>query len=111
MQTSIVNLPTAEIVDWDTFHAAFRETLGFPDFYGNNMNAWIDCLTYADDAQSGMISRPVARGELLALRIDGAADFKARCAEQYDALVECAAFVNFRRIEAGERPVLALILA
>jgi hypothetical protein len=35
-------------------------------------------------------------------------DFRARCPEQYAAVVECAAFVNSRRIERGDHPILAL---
>ena len=30
--------------------------------------------------------------------------------EQYDALIECCAFVNFRRTDVGDPPVLALLL-
>jgi hypothetical protein len=33
---------------------------------------------------------------------------KREHAEQYDAIVECSAFVNWRRIERGLPPVLAL---
>jgi hypothetical protein len=35
-------------------------------------------------------------------------DFKTRCPEQYDAIIECSAFVNYRRIVDGHEPVLAL---
>lgn len=34
------------IEDWDGFHDQCAAVFGFPDFYGRNMNAWIDCLTY-----------------------------------------------------------------
>ena len=37
-----VDVPMADIKDWDTFHHTFARTLGFPDFYGRNMNAWVD---------------------------------------------------------------------
>ncbi len=37
-----------QITDWDTFHDAFAATLGFPGFYGRNMDAWIDCVTSVD---------------------------------------------------------------
>jgi hypothetical protein len=110
MQTTIVTIPTDQITDWDTFHSVFQAALGFPDFYGRNMNAWIDCMTYLDDPPSGMTSVSVDPGELLALRIDDAADFQRRCPEQYEALIECAAFVNYRRIAVGEEPVLSLML-
>jgi len=108
--TTVVSIPTDQIEDWDSFHRVFRETLGFPDFYGCNMNAWIDCLSYVDDADAGMSTTTVSPGDLLTLRIDNAPDFKRRCPEQYDALFECTAFVNYRRMDLGEAPVLALML-
>jgi hypothetical protein len=52
--------------------------VGFPSDCGRNMDAWVDCLTYADDPQAGMLARPVLKGELLTLRVDGAAEFKKR---------------------------------
>ena len=41
-----VTLSTAEIRNWETFHDICARDFRFPDFYGRNMNAWIDCLTY-----------------------------------------------------------------
>jgi hypothetical protein len=35
-------------------------------------------------------------------------DFAARCPEQYRAIVECSAFVNWRRVEGGDPPIIAL---
>ena len=110
MQTKVVQIPTNQIVNWETFHSVFEEALGFPSFYGRNMNAWIDCLTSADDAESGMISDPVAPGDLLTLSIGDAAAFKQRCPEQYEALIECTAFVNYRRVKVGGSPVLSLLI-
>lgn len=107
----VISIPTNEIVDWETFHTVFQQALGFRDYYGRNMDAWIDCLTYADDPNSGMIGPAVQPGELLTLRIDDAAGLRARCPDQYHALIECSAFVNFRRIEIGDDPVLALLMA
>ena len=110
MQTTIISIPTDQITDWDSFHVAFQAALGFPGFYGRNMDAWIDCMTCVDDPPSGMSTACVAPGELMTLRIDNAAQFRRRCPEQYDALIECAAFVNYRRMERGGTPVLALLL-
>jgi RNAse (barnase) inhibitor barstar len=47
-----VKIPTKQIVDWNSFHATLKEALAFPDFYGRNGNAFIDCLTYDDDQMS-----------------------------------------------------------
>ena len=75
------------------------------------MDAWIDCMTSLDNPPSGMTSVSVEAGGLLALRIDDAPDLQRRCPEQYDALIECTALVNFRRIEVGEKPILTLMLS
>jgi hypothetical protein len=104
----MVRIDASSIVDSDSFHAAFAAAFGFPTFYARNMNAWIDCLSDLDDPGAGMTSVHVAPGECLPLVIDRAQDFKRRCPELFAALVECAAFVNWRRVEMGRSPVLAL---
>lgn len=55
-----------------------------------------------------MSSIHVQSGQTLALVIDNAQSFKRRCPEQFEALVECAAFVNWRTVVAGGTPLLAL---
>ncbi len=50
----IVRINTELISNWDSFHQIFKMTFGFPEFYGNNMNAWIDCMSYIDDKETGM---------------------------------------------------------
>lgn len=111
MRTSVIAIPAPLISDWESFHTVFEKVLGFPAYYGRNMDAWIDCMTYVDDPDAGMVGAPVERGELLTLRLDDAADFEVRCPEQYAALIECAAFVNYRRMETGGQPVLALMIS
>ncbi len=106
----IVRIPTAEITDWPTFHDVFARIFGFPNFYGRNMDPWIDCMTCADDLEEGLIAADlvVPEGDVLTLELGTLGDFAERCPEQYAAVVECAAFVNYRRIEKGYRPILAL---
>jgi hypothetical protein len=67
-------------------------------------------MTYLDDPDSGMSGVTVEKGGLVVIRVENASAFKKRCPEQYDALVECAAFVNYRRVDVGESPILALML-
>jgi len=110
MSTLVVPISTREISDRESFHTVFRQALGFPEFYGRNMDAWIDCLTSIDDPASGMTSPSVSPGEFVMLRIDDAAEFRRRCPDEFSALIECAAFVNYRRVEMGEKPVLGLML-
>lgn len=104
----VVNVPTQQIHDWQTFYYVFADVLGFPDFYGRNMDAWIDCITHADDERAKMIDIIVGACDVLTLQLDDARGFAERCPEQYRAIIECAAFVNWRRIDIGHRPIVAV---
>jgi hypothetical protein len=104
----IVRIDATRLRDWESFHAVFKEAMGFPGFYGANMDAWIDCMSYLDDPAARMTSQHVPRGAVLTLQVDGVDEFASRCPEQYEALVECSAFVNWRRTERGDPGVLAL---
>ena len=80
--------------------------MGFPDFYGKNMNAWIDCMCDVDDPDAGMTSVHVSKGEVLVLVLDSVDTLKENAPEVFEAFVSNLAFVNFSRIELGEEPVL-----
>lgn len=108
MASTIVRIDARKIADWESFHDVFAEEMGFPDFYGRNMDAWIDCLTSLDVPDDGMTSVHAPKGGMLTLHLDHIGDLANRCPDIYDAIVECSAFVNYRRIEADEEPVLAL---
>jgi hypothetical protein len=103
-----VTIDTCTIVDWESFHDTFSRAFGFPGFYGRNMNAWVDCLTSLDDPNAGMTTVRVPCGEVLILSLSDAADLARRCPDIYNAIVECSAFVNYRRLEQGHDAVLAL---
>lgn len=105
---SSVTIVARHIVDWPSFHAEFDRLLSFPDFYGKNMDAWIDCMTSLDRPEDGLTGIHVGKGQVLKIEIDDVDDLKKRCPEQYAALIECSAFVNWRRNEAGESSVIAL---
>jgi hypothetical protein len=104
----IVKVDTRRIHDWATYHDTFAETFGFPSFYGRNMDAWIDCLTWLDDPTCDMTKIHAPPGGVVVLELEYVDEFFSRCPEQYAATIECAAFVNWRKIEIGERAVLAL---
>ena len=104
-----VSLDTTRIKDRDSFHDEFARAFGFPDFYGRNMNAWIDCMSYLDEPESGMTSIPLEKGEPIVLDIPAALEFKTRCRELFDDLIECSAFVNKRFVDSGDIPILSLM--
>lgn len=95
------------IVDEGSFHDAFVEAVGFPQWYGRNWDAWIDLMTYLDEDRA-TTSFWVLPGQVVTLQIDHAKLFKARVPEIYDTLFECSAFVNWRRVKAGASAYLCL---
>jgi hypothetical protein len=105
---TVVRIDCTRIIDWDSFHDVFAEAFGFPDFYGRNMNAWIDCMTSLDEPADGMTKIHAPRGGVVILQLDNVASFGTEGAELYQAIIECSAFVNWRRLEVGEPAVLAL---
>ncbi|HQR41972.1 MAG TPA: hypothetical protein PLX97_04795, partial [Gemmatales bacterium] len=64
--------------------------------------------SYLDDPEAGMSTVTVPVGEVLALHLDGVNEFAIRCPELYTALIESAAFVNWRRSSEGNKAILAL---
>ena len=95
---SRASIDLREVHDWPSFHAVFRKNMGFPDFYGQNMNAWIDCMTSVDAPEEKMSSVNAPENGMLILVMLSVQDFKKRCPEIFDALIDGVAFVNFRRI-------------
>jgi hypothetical protein len=108
MTATIVSLDCERIRDWKSFHDEFAAVFGFPDFYGRNMNAWIDCMTSLDQPEDGMTSVHPSRGNVLTLQLENVAPFREQHPDLYAAIIECAAFVNWRRLEVGESAVLAI---
>lgn len=105
---NIVAIDCQEIKDWESFHNVFSSTFGFPDFYGRNMDAWIDCMSSLSDPDEGMTKVCCKKGHVVTLDLKNIKDLKERDPEIYDSIIECVAFVNYRLIENGEAPVLAL---
>lgn len=105
---NIVEIDCSQISDRDSFHDLFSEKFGFPDFYGRNMDAWIDCMSSLSDPEDGMTKIHCTNGSVVTLYLRNMSVLKDNCPDIYAAILECSAFVNFRLIEVGEPPVLAL---
>ena len=81
-----IQIDGSKITDWDSFHDQFSETLGFPGFYGRNMNAWNDCMTSLDAPDDGLSSVHVTPGDVLVLCISGV----GRSQEEVPRHLRCA---------------------
>lgn len=107
LEVTVINISGDEIVDRDSFHKVFKEKFGFPDYYGNNMDAWIDCMTYIDDPDGTNGSITFSKGQTVIIRMEKVRQF--RHITQYSDFLECMAFVNSRRLEKGDPPILAFM--
>ncbi|CAD5374677.1 Barnase inhibitor [Rubrivivax sp. A210] len=104
-----LTLPTQRISDWPSFHDECAKLFGFPEFYGRNMDAWIDCLTYLQD-DDGMSTIKLTENEDLFIHVPQFTNFFSAATEVCTGLLECTAFVNQRYIEAGEKARIVLVL-
>jgi hypothetical protein len=103
-----VKIDCDSIRDWDSFHDTFAAGFGFPGFYGRNLDAWIDCMSNLDDPDSGMTTITCDRGDYVLLELENMQRLRKERPDLYEAIVECSAFVNWRRVEAGRTPLLML---
>jgi RNAse (barnase) inhibitor barstar len=103
-----VRLEANTITDWNSFHSQFSSLMGFPEFYGFNMDAWIDCMSCLTDPNAGMSKIHLENGETLIIQISHSSDFKKRLPEIYDELVHCSEFVNGRYANRNEPSVVVL---
>jgi hypothetical protein len=95
----IVNLNTHQVIDWESFHSVFAEAFGFPNWYGGNMNAWIDCMSSLDYPEDELSEVKCQVGDVVVLQLEHADTFAATAPEVFQELLDCTAFVNWRRIE------------
>ena len=103
-----IKINTNEITNWETFHNVFSKAFGFPDFYGRNMDAWIDCMSSLESPEDGMTSIHTEEGKTIILELENISSLAERNKEIYEALIECSAFVNYRKLEVGEPAALTL---
>ncbi|MEL7023238.1 MAG: barstar family protein [Pseudomonadota bacterium] len=108
MIVSLAKIDCSRITDWPSFHDEFDRVFAFPDFYGRNMDAWNDCMTSIDTPDDGMTSIHCPPGGVLTIELENVDELAGDRVEFLEAIVDGVAFVNFRRIDVGEQPVLAL---
>ena len=76
----IIRLDTTAIHDWPSFHEEVASQFGFPDWYGENADAFWDCIMSLDEP--GMSAHPVSPDETVLVEVFAGSDFARRCPEQ-----------------------------
>ena len=105
-----VRLETKGISDRESFFTVFAEPMGFPDFFGRNWDAWIDCMRSVDNESDGLSRVTVTAGGLLHIEVVDAEAFAIRVPDVFQHFIGCAAFVNQSRVTVGKQPLLSLVL-
>ncbi len=106
---AVVRLRADSITDWASFHVACKEAFGFPDFYGENLDAFIDCLTYIDEGD-GMSNIILADGENLFIEIFDSPELRATNPEILEGLDGSVRSLNERFTEAGKAERIFVVL-
>lgn len=101
----IVEINCAQIVDDETFHDVFAKAFGFPDGYGRNMDAWVDCMSRLDEDFNYV---RVESNGTATLVLENARDLNDRRPDLFNAIIEMSAGVNFRCFEASAPGLLAV---
>jgi hypothetical protein len=104
-----VLLNGAAIAGWDDFHAQCRAAFGFPDTYGNSMDAWVDCLSYLRD-DDNMTQFQLKPDEVLEIVVKDSAALKEKAPELLEEVSFCVGGINERYDDYGEKPALKLTL-
>ena len=104
-EAHIIAINGAYITDYDAFHSEFKSILDFPDFYGANMNAWIDCMRDIHE-DTGMTNLLLDPAQPLVLEI---ASTETIPAEILNDLTSCTAFVNKYLHENNFAPIYLLL--
>jgi len=97
------------IADWDSFHDQCSAVFGFPDFYGRNMNAWVDCLSYLRD-DDGMCKFVLKPDEMLTIEVLHSEQLRQRLPGIVEELQFCIAMINERCEDYEEAATLKLSL-
>jgi len=103
-----ITINANEIHNWESFHDCFAKAFGFPEFYGRNMNAWIDCMSSLDCPDDGMTTIHAENGKTIILELENISSLADKNHNIYEAIIESTAFVNYRKLEVGEPAVLTL---
>jgi hypothetical protein len=105
-----VRLNTDAISDAASFHAECAHALGFPDYYGRNLDAWLDCMSCLREPQAGgMAAITLGRDEVLLLELPSAEALQARAPGLMADLVRVVAAANERYLADGGPAATALV--
>lgn len=104
----IVRIDARRLTDAAHLHAVMHEAFGFTTGTGKNLDALVDCLTHLDDPKTATGRLQVFPGTVVLLVIEHMCDLDKTQSAQARSLIDAVNFVNYRRFEQGQPPILAV---
>ena len=97
------------MLSWDAFHTQCAEAFGFPDFYGRNSNARIDCVSDMR-IDSRMSKFLLGSGQVLQIELANSDTVRKTAPGVFDGFLDVITAVNQRGRESGYGPLLSIVL-
>lgn len=102
-----IKLDFNKIVSIEDLHKELKEKMGFPDFYGGNVNALIDCLSSMRYPEDGMCKTTLRNEEVLLIE---AARLSQSNVVILNNLLIAIEHVNNRELDKGRGPSIYMCL-
>ena len=102
-----VVLDLSGVRNFDDFYKRISDLFGFPDFFGKNVHALIDCLFNLRYPDSRMTGFNISDSEYLIVEVFG---FSGLPQEIMETLAYAIEFANFKLICKNQLPAMALLL-
>ena len=106
MSAMIVELDFSQITSALDFHEAASRVFGFPEFYGNNFHAFVDCLSSLHIPEDELTCQHLGKAKHLELRL---INFNHDNEKLRHDFLEAIGNVNRRYIKLDEAPALHLV--
>jgi Barstar (barnase inhibitor) len=104
----LIRIDARRLKDAAALHTTLGDAFGFFEGYGKNLDALVDCLTSLDNSKAALSRAQVFPGQIVLLVIEHTQGLNPAAAAQVKSLTDVVAFVNWRRWENKQPPILAL---
>ena len=102
---TVVTIDGRRLTNLPAMHVELARAFGFPDYYGANLDALLDCLSSLDAPDDGLSTVHVGAGGLVVLAIDHA---EAAAAAVFATLCDVVAAANLRVRERRGAGLIAI---
>ncbi|NLR56919.1 barnase inhibitor [Chitinophaga polysaccharea] len=102
-----IQLDFRKITSIEHFHSEMKSIMGFPDFYGANVNALIDCLSSMRYPDEGMSKITLSLTEILLIEVIGLSQSNVVILNNLLVAIEN---VNNRELSRGRTPSIYMCM-